>query len=391
MSASNRWNGVGSGFADGAGSLMAGNVAAGCATHKPFCLRPRLCLRRSRKSVVFASEFLPSQALADESSNGFQKPAFVVVLALVEPECLLVEVSEKVEGFNGNVSALDRPLEQAPEVFQPVCVDVTFRVALGMINDFVRVIVRKAIIGLESVRVDLRSLQDILAHVALQLRLLRGIHDLQDDTGGAVFRAALQQTLHRSLASAAGAFDVFAPFMGVHVPRFATDVSFVHFRRAADLHDGAVLHRFANPLEHEPSRFLADAQGAGYLVTANTVFRIGDQPSSANPLIELDGAILENSSKANRELPFAVLAFPNLPSGNEAVPGRVTMRASNDTIGPAHALHIFKRPLVISEVFDYLLKRFREFNFTLVFSRGFRLHAATLARQSGASSHLLPL
>ncbi len=39
-------------------------------------------------------------------------------------ESLFVQIAEQVERLNADVRAFDRALEEAPEVFQPVCVDM---------------------------------------------------------------------------------------------------------------------------------------------------------------------------------------------------------------------------------------------------------------------------
>ena len=85
-----------------------------------------------------------------------------VVLARVEPERLFVQVAEQVEGLDGDVRALDRALEQRPEVFQPVGVDVAARVGLGVVDDLVGVVGRQSIVGLEGIGVERRAGLDVL-------------------------------------------------------------------------------------------------------------------------------------------------------------------------------------------------------------------------------------
>ena len=56
-------------------------------------------------------------------------------LALIETKRLFVKVTEKMERFNTHVSSLDGALQQRPEVFQSVGVDVPLRVGLGVVNE----------------------------------------------------------------------------------------------------------------------------------------------------------------------------------------------------------------------------------------------------------------
>ena len=175
MSASNRWNGVGSGLADGADSLMGKNVASPRPAHKPFRF-PLHC--RLRKSGIATSELGPCQPLSDESGDGFQESPLICVLPFIEAESLFVQVAEKVEGFDADIRSLDRPLQETPEVFQSVRVNAVFHIALGMVNDLVREIFRETRVRAQGVRVDFRSLQDILADVPLQFGALRACHAL---------------------------------------------------------------------------------------------------------------------------------------------------------------------------------------------------------------------
>ena len=60
------------------------------------------------------------QAFPDHADNADQEPARVSVLALVESERLLIQVTEQVKRLDADIRATDGPLEQRPEVFQPV-------------------------------------------------------------------------------------------------------------------------------------------------------------------------------------------------------------------------------------------------------------------------------
>src|SRR5439155_18159718 len=81
--------------------------------------------------------FLPSRRKSgvgeppthDRLHNLHEAPAVAVRHAtLIEAEDLFVNVRAQVEGFHIDVGALERPLEQAPEVFKPVGVDMSLDV-----------------------------------------------------------------------------------------------------------------------------------------------------------------------------------------------------------------------------------------------------------------------
>ena len=74
------------------------------------------------------------QTFADDTGHGRCEPPAVGVGALVEPENLLVNVAAKVGRINGNVSPLDGPLEQRPEILKGVGMAQACDVLAGMAN-----------------------------------------------------------------------------------------------------------------------------------------------------------------------------------------------------------------------------------------------------------------
>src|SRR5437588_5631330 len=72
----------------------------------------------------------------------------------------------------------------------------------------------------------------------------------------------------------------------VHVARFAADESLIGFHFAtiaAQFQKRAVLHGLADSMQHEPSRFLGNADTTVNLVRANPVFAVAQQPHGAQP------------------------------------------------------------------------------------------------------------
>src|SRR5204862_3453947 len=87
---------------------------------------------------------------------------------LVKSKCLLVQIPEQMKRFDAHISPFDAALEQAPEVLQPVRVDVPFGVALGVIDHLVDIFISQSLVGFECVCVNGRALLDILANFAPQ-------------------------------------------------------------------------------------------------------------------------------------------------------------------------------------------------------------------------------
>ena len=68
---------------------------------------------------------------------GKQESICVGSAALVESERLFVEIPEQVERLNADVGSSDGALEQAPEIFKAVRVNIALRVANRMVNRLV--------------------------------------------------------------------------------------------------------------------------------------------------------------------------------------------------------------------------------------------------------------
>lgn len=113
----------------------------------------RLPLLRSRRSKrgLLTDETLAGQASTNDGAEHAQEPGAVVALPRVVAERLLVQIPEQMKRFNADVGAFDRPLEQAPEVLQPIGVDVPPHIGFGMADDLVGVVRRQPLIRLKRI------------------------------------------------------------------------------------------------------------------------------------------------------------------------------------------------------------------------------------------------
>src|SRR5579863_6332204 len=84
----------------------------------------------------------------------------------------------------------------------------------------------------------------------------------------------------------------------VHLLRIGADERFVRFHRAtkAKLVFARVLHRFTNPMQHEPCRLLSDANILRQFVTADSVLAVRQKPHGGKPLLQGDRGILKDGS-----------------------------------------------------------------------------------------------
>lgn len=58
--------------------------------------------------------------------------------AIVKPEHLFINIAIQMERLNADVGAFQSALEQAPKIFQPVCVNLPVDVPLGMVDYLMR-------------------------------------------------------------------------------------------------------------------------------------------------------------------------------------------------------------------------------------------------------------
>src|SRR5438270_502778 len=115
-------------------------------TPSAFALFHRLAsrlLRWRRSQTRIAGEIAVSQPLAHDGAERLDESARVTrrIAPLVVAEYLLVNVPMKVERIHGDVGAAQPTLEQTPEVFESVGVDVALHVGRSLVDDAVDVVV----------------------------------------------------------------------------------------------------------------------------------------------------------------------------------------------------------------------------------------------------------
>src|SRR5256885_16592426 len=104
--------------------------------------------------------------------------------------------------FDAYIRSFDTALEQTPEVFQPVSVNVAFRIALGMVNDLVDKLVIESRVRMKRIRDYFGTLFHVFAHSGIELRAAYVGHHLATNTRFALRRITLQQSHYSGLASA---------------------------------------------------------------------------------------------------------------------------------------------------------------------------------------------
>jgi len=318
-----------------------------------FGPRGKVLIERGRFRPL-AGDLIPCEALADDLTYRQVKSLTVVhVFPGVEPKRLFVHVSEKMERLNADVGSTNRPLEQTPEVLKAVRVDVATNILNGMVDGPVVEVSLQAVVGKQEVSIDGAPWFDVLPNLRLK-RVLLAIGNYSSTN----LSAALQYAHDGGLVFVAGSGNPARLHMLVHIARLAADERFVNLNFAGELSAAvAVLQRKANPLEHEPCGFLADAGGATNLVATDAVLTIRNHPHRKQPLIERDRGVFKDGADLDGELSLRVtgLALPHAARRNKGNIGTPAGRTYN-TIRPTPRRKVVQTVVGIGKVKDRFLE-----------------------------------
>src|SRR5579871_395312 len=323
---------------------------------------PRPC-RLERKVHCFrfrlaglADQVLVHEPLAYDLRNRQIEPIPVVhVLPVVVAERLFVNVPEQMEGFDGDISAFEAPLQEAPEVLQPVGVNLPVNVGFGVIDDLVREVLTQTPVGKQFIGVDVRSLADVLLNDGLKSLFLPVVNHGRSDLA-----AALEHAYHDGLLK-----RIVLALRGVHVSRLAADEGFIYFDMTGQLAALFSLVCLPNPVKHEPRGFLADSKSAVKLPGGDTVLGIGEEPHRRKPFIQSERGVFKDSANLNGELPLRVVtrALPAELILQETDTLATAGRASDLTVRPPLRRQIVQAVLWVSKVQDRILKSDQRFRF----------------------------
>jgi hypothetical protein len=289
--------------------------------------------------------------------NVLESESIVSQFPKVIPEHLLIQIAEEMESLNANVGALELALEQAPEVFESIGVNLPVNVAFGMVNNLVlESLMLESLIGQERIRVDRAASFDVSVNLSLE-RVFFAVADYS----GPDFATTFQHSHDSGFIFGASLSNPALAFVGVHEAGRTTNEGFVYFdflTGTAKFDERTSLHRKANPVEHEPSRLLGDAKSAGHFIGTDSILAVRNHPNSDEPLVEGERRILKDSPDLDRELPFGVdaLALPLALILEEHGILAATGRADHNAIGPAEFDHESKAVIRVCEVNDGLLE-----------------------------------
>ena len=113
-------------------------------------LRPRLSCGNdfsARLRNLRPGEAVVGETLADDALERERETHGVSSFAVIEAERLFIEVAEQMERFHAHVGALERTLQETPEVLASVGVNLPVNVFLGMVDDAVDEVASKPFVG----------------------------------------------------------------------------------------------------------------------------------------------------------------------------------------------------------------------------------------------------
>ena len=321
---------------------------------------PRPCRLTLNRRFGLAGQFGVGKALTGDLPYGQVEAVRVIhILAVVKAKALLIGVSLQVERFNANVSSLERPLKQRPEVFQSVRVYVVPNVHFGMVDELVNVtFLRQALVRLKRVAVDCRSLLYVSADVPANM-VRTGV---RQDLHPSLLRVAFKQAHHDGLtlesASTLLAHPKAGLFVQVHVEQLATYESFISFDFARELFFRSwVLECQPNAMQHVPRALLSDTQAAVKLPGANPVLHVGLHPDRNKPLVQTKRGVLHDGPDLHGELRFRMprLTLPDAPGSDVGHVFRPAGRAHN-AIRPATRYEVGNAVIGVGKVDDCILQ-----------------------------------
>jgi hypothetical protein len=312
------------------------------------------------RSTILVGQLCISQPPSGYRRTNFPKSLTIIVFALIESESLLIEIPTEMGRVNGDVSPLEASFQEAPEILDIVCVNVTANELDRVINGFVRIYIGEPQIRFQGVSVDVGARVHCVAHFwrersSLYIGDMRGF-----DPASVLFNAAFDNAENSFLARPASALDLPLANVTVHVLSEPPNECFVGLNLSAHPQESAGLHGEPDAVIHEPGGLLSDPKRSVHLVAADSVLAVGDHPDSCKPLPQIDRAILEDRPDFCRELAARVLlsAFPETAGVDEARISATACRAANPT-RPAQFDHCPKRHVRIGEVANGFEKRLR--------------------------------
>src|SRR5579864_3166159 len=250
-----------------------------------------------------------------------------------------------------NIGTLKRPLQQRPEVFNAVRVNLSANVFLRMVHHFMHEVVEQFVVADCAIGVDRRAVLYVLEKHVLQRFALYIWHD----TGADLAKLAVVDALHDCLVRLHSNRLELLPPITVHVGNFATNERLVSLDLASLTANGTapkllLRQGLTNPLQHEPCRLLGNAKRPRQFMRRDSIAAIRQHPDRSHPLVKAKRGIFHDRFDFDGELLLAVVAEPNPASLNERELLSTAPRARNFAIRPPQFAGIAETILRIGKI-----------------------------------------
>lgn len=242
--------------------------------------------------------------------------ARIVILAGIEAEHLLVNVAVEMKASRSDIRPVNGALQARPKVFDVVRMDRSVDIFDGMIDVLVNVLGAEALVRAQRIGVDHRTRGHVRVDMREQVSRL-----LTRNEHGSNATLALLATLRHSENERLAFFahgrltdERPAPYVRPTLP--TANKGFIRLNDASK-HSAFNLHRFTNPMEHEPRRLLRDTERTTQLMRRGSVLGVRQEPNRRKPLGERNRAMLEDRVDLDRKLPMTVKATPLFAGGDK--------------------------------------------------------------------------
>ncbi len=308
---------------------------------------------------VLADHLLVREPAPNDVSHDGDEPFGVRHLPRVEPKGLLVQVPEQVERFDTHVRPAQRALQERPEVFQAVRVDLALSILLGVVNHFVDVVCAELVVGRQRIGEHLGPRLDVLANLRGEDATAHVRNVPEDHAAMSIGTMPFEQAHDGGLPHAARSLDLAGAFRLVHEAGATADEGFVGFDVAAELGERPALHGEPDALEHKPCGLLRDAERTVQFVTADPVFAVNQHPRGGQPLFERDRRVLEDGPglEGERRTRMARIALPHARLSKPCDLLGPALRTLHRAVRPAQFNHELPTMFEVGEVEDRVPKR----------------------------------
>src|SRR6266404_2643105 len=253
---------------------------------------PHAKLRFRRQCLIFQ---IPR---SNKSQKSITKQ--VGIVPVVESEFQLIKIAVKMLHADLMIRADDRTLEQRPDAFHRVRVNVA---AYPFLSGVIHGLMKRVRIAASLIR------GAIIGHNSGCF-----IGDLRSDEGPQGFatgsQAAIESDLsaaldcaeYHSLAARSASLNLSRSNVLVHVLGFAANVCFVYFDKPTQKRCVSILDRFTDAMAEVPRCFVSNAKSALQLKGRHSLFGFANKIRCDEPLAERQVGIVKDRSGCNREM-----------------------------------------------------------------------------------------